>query len=147
VQRLSYLVALSFLALLLFVPSAGAWQKQGTSGQSTPNVRSVSIEDFYFEPAEAAIQAGDTVTWTNEGAHPHTVSADDGSFDSGTLQPGQSFSWTFPASGTVTYHCDIHRSMRGSVSVGQSTTGQPSMMPGAPAGGRSTNMPRMNSGY
>jgi len=107
----------------------------------------VSIEDFYFEPADAAIQAGDTVTWTNEGARPHTVSADDGSFDSGTLQPGQSFSWTFEESGTVTYHCDIHPSMRGSVSVGQSTTGQPSMMPGAPAGGRAMNMPRMSSGY
>jgi plastocyanin len=149
VRRLSYLFALSFLALLLFVPSAGAWQKnQGTMGQSNPNVWSVSIEDFYFEPAEAAVQPGDTVTWTNEGARPHTVTADDGSFDSGTLQPGQSFSWTFEAPGTVAYHCEIHPSMMGSVSVGQST-GQPSMMmPAAPTGGGGAmNMPTMGSGY
>jgi plastocyanin len=148
VRRLSYLVALSFLALLLFVPSAGAWQNQGTTAQSTPTARSVSIEDFYFEPAEAAVQPGDTVTWTNEGARPHTVSADDGSFDSGTLQPGQSFSRTFEAPGTVAYHCAIHPSMMGSVSVGQST-GQPSMMmPAAPAGGGgSMYMPTMGSGY
>ena len=148
-RRLSFLVALSFLALLLFVPSAGAWQKnQGMTGQSTPNAWSVSIEDFYFEPAEAAVQPGDTVTWTNEGARPHTVTADDGSFDSGTLQPGQSFSWTFEAPGTVAYHCEIHPSMMGSVSVGQST-GQPSMMmPAAPAGGGgSMYMPTMGSGY
>jgi plastocyanin len=129
------------------VPSAGAWQNQGTSGQSSPKVWSVSIEDFYFEPAEAAVQPGDTVTWTNEGARPHTVSADDGSFDSGTLQPGQSFSWTFEAPGTVAYHCEIHPSMMDSVSVGRST-GQPSMMPAAPAGGGGTmNMPTMGSGY
>ena len=132
-QRLSYLVVLSFLALLLFVPSAGAWQNQGTTGLASANQWSVSIEDFYFESAHAAVQPGDTITWINEGAHPHTVTADDGSFDSGTLQPGQSFSWTFQAAGTVTYHCAIHPSMLGSVSVGQST-GQPSMIPAAPAG-------------
>jgi len=138
VRRLSYLVALSILALLLIVPTAGAWQKQGTMGQPTSNnVWSVSIEDFYFEPADGVIQPGDTVTWTNEGNHPHTVTADDGSFDSGTLQPGQSFSYTFRNPGTVAYHCTIHPSMTGSVSVGQSggvsapPTGQPSM-PTAP---------------
>jgi plastocyanin len=136
VRRLSYLVALSFLALLLFVPTAGAWQNQGAMGQSTPNTWSVSIEDFYFEPTDATVQPADTITWTNEGAHPHTVTADDGSFDSGMLQPGQSFSWTFTNPGTVTYHCNIHPFMMGSVSVGQGapSTSQPSM-PAAPAGG------------
>lgn len=147
-RRLSYLVALSFLALLLFVPTAGAWQNQATMGQATPNTWSVSIEDFYFEPADAAVQPGDTIVWTNEGAHPHTVTADDGSFDSGMLQPGQSFSWTFTNPGTVTYHCNIHPFMMGSVSVGQGapSTSQPSM-PAAPAGGGAMNMPMMGSGY
>ena len=135
-RRLSYLVALSILALLLFVPPAGAWQNQGTMGRSTPKVWVVSIEDFYFEPANAAIQPGDTIIWINEGNHPHTVTADNGSFDSGTLQPGQSFSWTFQNPRTVTYHCSIHPFMTGSVSVSQSgggaapSTGQPSMPPG-----------------
>jgi plastocyanin len=149
VRRLSYLVALSFLALLLFVPTAGAWQNQATMGQATPNTWSVSIEDFYFEPADATIQPGDTITWTDEGAHPHTVTADDGSFDSGTLQPGQSFSWTFTNPGTVTYHCNIHPFMTGSVSVGQGvpSTSQPSL-PAALAGGGAMNMPTMmGSGY
>ena len=142
-RRLYYLVALSILALLVFVPVAGAWQnqQQGAMGNSNPNTWSVSIEDFYFEPANAAVQPGDTIVWTNNGAHPHTVTADDGSFDSGTLQPGQSFSWTFQAPGMVTYHCSIHPSMTGSVSVGQgaTSTSQP-VMPAAP-------MPSMGSGY
>ena len=134
-RRLYYLVALSILALLVFVPAALAWQsqQQGAMGNSTPNSGSVSIEDFYFEPSEAAIQPGDTITWTNNGNHTHTVSADDGSFDSGTLQPGESYSHTFQNPGTVPYHCSIHPSMTGSVSVGHSgggtapSTSQPSM--------------------
>ena len=142
-RRLYSLVALSILALLVFVPIAGAWQnqQQGAMGNSKPNTWSVSIEDFYFEPANAAVQPGDTIVWTNNGAHPHTVTADDGSFDSGTLQPGQSFSWTFQAPGMVTYHCSIHPSMTGSVGVGQGapSTSQP-VMPAAP-------MPSMGSGY
>lgn len=151
-RRLSYLVALSILALLMFVPTAGAWQNQATMGQPTPRVWSVSIEDFYFDPPDAAIQPGDTIMWINEGNHPHTVTADDGSFDSGTLQPGQSFSWTFQDPGTVTYHCSIHPFMMGSVSVGQSGSGaapstiQPSM-PAAPASGGTMNMPPMGGGY
>ena len=137
-RRLSYLVALSTLALLVFMPTAGAWQnQQGVLRTSTPQAWSVSIEDFYFEPSGAAIQPGDTITWTNNGNHPHTVTADDGSFDSGTLQPGKSFSHTFWNPATVPYHCSIHPLMTGSVSVGQSdggtvpSTAQPSM-PAAP---------------
>ena len=134
-RRLYYLVALSILALLVFVPIAEAWQnqQQGAMGSTTTTMWSVSIEDFYFEPTDAAIQPGDTITWTNEGNHPHTVTADDGSFDSGTLQPGESFSHTFQNPGMVTYHCSIHPFMTGSVSVGQSgggtapATSQPSM--------------------
>jgi plastocyanin len=145
-RRLYYLVALSILALLVFVPAALAWQnqQQGARGNSTPNARSVSIEDFYFEPSDAAIQPGDTVTWTNEGNHPHTVTADDGSFDSGTLQPGESYSHTFQNPGMVAYYCSIHPFMTGSVSVGQGgggvapSTSYPSM-PASP-------MP-MGSGY
>src|SRR3954451_7965451 len=145
-RRLYYLVALSILALLVFVPAALAWQNQQQSaiGNSAPNSRSVSIEDFYFEPSEAAIQPGDTVTWTNEGNHPHTVTADDGSFDSGPLQQGESFSHTFQSPGMVSYYCSIHPFMTGSVSVGKGgggvapSTSQPSM-PASPMS--------MGSGY
>ena len=139
-RRLSYLVAFSFLALLVVVPVAGAHQPQDMMGQSTtPKMWKVSIEDFYFEPANAAIQPGDTVMWVNEGNTPHTVTADDGSFDSGTLQPGESYSHTFQSAGMVPYHCSIHPFMTGSVTVGAATGGgggtPMQQQPAAPGGG------------
>ena len=137
-RRLSCLVALSFLALLVVVPVAGAHQPQDMMGQSTtPKMWKVAIEDFYFEPADAAIQPGDTIMWVNEGNTPHTVTSDDGQFDSEVLYSGESFMFTFPETGTFSYHCEIHPSMTGSVSVGAAGGGggTPMEQPAAPAGG------------
>jgi plastocyanin len=77
----------------------------------------VSIVDFAFQPASIEVPAGSTVTWTNTGAAPHTVTADDGSFDSGKLGPGASFNQTFTTPGTYTYHCEVHPQMTGTVVV------------------------------
>jgi plastocyanin len=60
---------------------------------------------------------GTIVTWTNTDTEAHTVTADDGLFDSGVLEPGQSYSTWLGGSGTVTYHCEIHPDMKGSVVV------------------------------
>src|SRR5829696_8755133 len=89
-RRLSCLVALSFLALLVVVPVAGAQQQpQDMMGQSTtPKMWKVAIEDFQFDPAHVAIQPGDTIMWVNDGNTPHTVTSDDGQFDSEVLNPG-----------------------------------------------------------
>lgn len=107
-RRMSYLIALSVLGLLLVVPSAGA---QGTQ-------QTVSIRDFLFEPSQLRVEPGTTVTWTNEGNEPHTVTADNGLFDSGVLEPGDSYSVQFDGAGTVAYHCTLHPSMTGSIVVG-----------------------------
>jgi plastocyanin len=130
-KRLFTLLALSFLALVVFVPVAEAHPQQHQDmtmeGQTSPKEWSVAIEDFYFEPANVAVNPGDTITWTNEGAHPHTVTSDDGQFDSETLMPGDSFSVTFTGAGTLGYHCEIHPSMTGSVTVGGGGGAQPAM--------------------
>ena len=55
----------------------------------------VDIWDFFFEPARLSVAPGTTVVWVNRGAHPHTVTAFDGSFDSGVLMPGDAFAVTF----------------------------------------------------
>ena len=107
-KRLLCLIIVSFLALLMIVPGAGA---QG-------NQQTVSIKNFAFNPPSITVAPGTTVPWTNNDSAPHTVTADDGSFDSETLQPGQSFSHTFQSPGTIAYHCEIHPSMKGSVTVG-----------------------------
>src|SRR5829696_7831253 len=137
-RRLLCLVAFSFLALLVFVPVAGAHQPQDMMGQSTtPKMWKVDIEDFYFEPADVAIQPGDTIMWVNRGNTPHTVTSDDGQFDSEVLNPGESFMFTFPEAGTFNYHCEIHPFMTGSVTVGAAGGGggTPMEQPAAPAGG------------
>jgi plastocyanin len=77
----------------------------------------ISVVDFAFEPGTVSVPAGTTVTWTNTGSRPHTVTADDGSFDSGRLDPGEQFSQTFDQPGTFTYHCGFHPEMQGSIVV------------------------------
>jgi plastocyanin len=77
----------------------------------------VAIVDFAFEPETLRIALGTTVEWTNRGAEDHTATADDGSFDSGVLEPGQSFHHTFGTVGTFPYFCDIHEFMRATVVV------------------------------
>lgn len=110
-ERLSYIITLLVIGLLLGVTSAGAQSNQQT----------VSIRDFSFEPAQLSVEPGTTVTWTNEGNEPHTVTADNGLFDSGVLYPGDSYSVQFDGMGTVSYYCTLHPSMTGGITVGGGT--------------------------
>ena len=89
----------------------------GIRGADAQDGAAVTIVDFAFQPASLEVTAGTTVTWTNSGAAPHTVTADNGAFDSGRLAPGASFSQTFDAAGTVMYHCEIHSQMTGTIVV------------------------------
>lgn len=75
------------------------------------------IKNFAFSPATLTVSAGTKVTWNQQDGAPHTVTADDGSFSSGTLAQGQSYSFTFATPGTYTYHCAIHPMMKGTVIV------------------------------
>jgi plastocyanin len=69
-------------------------------------------------PANTAVAKGDTVAWTNKMDMQHTVTADDGSFDSGQMGKGDSFSQVFNTIGTVPYHCDNHPAqMKGKVTT------------------------------
>jgi plastocyanin len=96
------------------------------------SANAVSIVDFAFQPASIEVPAGSTVTWTNTGAVTHTVTADDGAFDSGQLKPGTSFSQTFTTPGTYTYHCEIHPQMTGTVVVTQAAASAAPAAPAAP---------------
>lgn len=77
----------------------------------------VTIVDFAFEPQELVVTAGTTVTWSNDDVTPHTVTADDGAFDSGRMDPGGTFSFTFDEPGTYSYICSFHPGMTGTVVV------------------------------
>ena len=55
--------------------------------------------------------------WAFGGELPHTVTASDGSFDSGIMQPGQTFSFTFDELGSFHYSCILHPAMMGTITV------------------------------
>ena len=57
------------------------------------------------------------MTWTNGGQQAHTVTADNGAFDTESLAPGDSASLSFSTAGTFAYHCEIHPAMTGTVVV------------------------------
>lgn len=72
-----------------------------------------------YDPPTIVVVIGvnNTVTFVNKDGAPHTVSATDGSFDSGNLAAGASWTHTFATAGTYTYYCAYHRWMKGTVTV------------------------------
>jgi plastocyanin len=101
-------------------------QSPSSSGQADPAQNTnltVSIYAHAFDPAQLSVAPKTTVTWVNNDTVAHTVTADDGLFDSGVLQPGESYSVWFDGSGQVTYHCKIHPDMKGSLIVGGASGG------------------------
>jgi len=70
--------------------------------------RGISAIDNVFEPRVVRIPISGEVAWTNEGRTLHNVIADDGSFTSGDLGPGESFEHAYPAEGAFPYHCSLH---------------------------------------
>ena len=92
----------------------------------------VTMPGRFYAPGELDVLVGQTVTWRNTDSKSHTVTGDDDAFDSGYISPGSSFSSTFASNGTFTYHCTIHRSMRGVVRVfSLILTGPPRALPPA----------------
>ena len=97
----------------------------GGATPATTGPAAVSIVDGGFRPAAVGIAAGSPVTWTNTDGSRHTVTADAGAFDSGTLASGATFSFTFPSPGTFAYFCAFHSEMQGTVTVGNAASAAP----------------------
>jgi plastocyanin len=77
-----------------------------------------AIISYTFLPDVIRVKAGDTVTWSNTLGEPaHTVTAAGGSFDSGRMIPGDSFSFRFASAGTFEFACSLHPAMKGAVVV------------------------------
>jgi plastocyanin len=87
-------------------------------------------ETLRFDPPTLSVAAGTTLVVANVGGKPHTLTADDGSFDSGVVTPGPeggrfagtNATVTLSKAGTFTFHCEVHpQAMKGTITV----TGQP----------------------
>jgi plastocyanin len=152
-KRLLYIITLSAIAVLVFATivaaqsvldgtvgtNQGATQPaavpaettepaqtttpSGTTAPAPSGTITVDIRDHAFNPARLNVAPGTTVTFVNNDTEPHTATADNGLFDTGVLQPGYSFDVYLEGSGTVTYQCELHPDMQGSIVVGEAGEG------------------------
>lgn len=81
------------------------------SSQSASAQHIVIIKQMHFDPQQLTVKPGDTVQWKNEDIFAHTVTADNGSFDSGLINPGSSWQKVVEHEGTIGYHCRPHPNM------------------------------------
>jgi plastocyanin len=134
----SYHVQLGMLGYLVVLGSGSTVTQPASSNETAPSgitaVKAVidpgsgtNVNDPGYTPDTMTVILGinNTVEWRNNDSMAHTVSAVDGSFDSGNMQPGAIFTHTFTQPGTYNYVCVYHHWMHGSVTVltsGNSTT-------------------------
>lgn len=94
--------------------------------QITPEAYDPANADNAYSPKDISVPAGTTVTWTNDDSLPHTVTSGtsdgrsgnpDGVFDSGNMDPEETFEFTFDDEGTFPYYCTPHPWMKGTVTV------------------------------
>ena len=123
------------LALAL-VSALAALMSLGAPPPTRAAEHAVLIADSAFSPATVTITVGDTVTWTNADGRPHTVTANDGAFDSGNLDEGQVFAFRFSEPGTYTYHCNYHDQMQATIVVQAASA--PAPAPSQAAAGSAT---------
>lgn len=100
--------------------------QQGSTSQTQENIQGttpvpekneVMIANNAFSPDILTVKAGDKVTWTNQDLAGHTATADDNSFDTNTIVPGQSKSVTLNNAGTYTYHSTTDPDMKATIVV------------------------------
>ena len=109
-KRLAAILTLALIALAaapLFVHAK----------PSKPATVNVAIKGMKYTPASVTIKTGDSVVWTNADQRDHTVVAGDGSFSSGNIGPGATFSFAFTKPGKFEYSCSLHPRMKGVVIV------------------------------
>jgi len=90
----------------------------GGPGGSAPAAATVVVKGLAFNPAKVNAAVGQPVVWHfDDNGTPHTVTAENGSFDSGKRPKGD-FTLSFSRPGTYSYHCAVHPQMKGTVTVG-----------------------------
>ncbi len=87
------------------------------SGLAAAATHRVVIEGTAFSPQILSVKRGDRVVWVNKDPFPHTASAQDGSFDSGSIAPGKSWSYVAKKKGEFPYLCKLHSTMKATLFV------------------------------
>jgi plastocyanin len=103
-------------------PVGGHASAPATASHGKTKTYRVQVQDDSFSPSSVHARVGDTISWTNVGQMPHTVTAGNGSFNH-QLSPGQSYSYALRAAGTVAYVCSFHPGMDATLVVGAALAG------------------------
>jgi plastocyanin len=110
-------VAVIALALKPSLPSTSAASKAAPSTVLKGKTVALKISNYAYQPPKLSVKAGTKIVVTNKDATAHTVTGRTGGFDSGTVNPGKSKSFTITKPGTYTFYCQFHAFMTGTVTV------------------------------
>jgi plastocyanin len=108
------LILFASLLILLSISYGCSKSNNSTPG---PGANQVLIESSAFSPTTITVAVNTTITWTNKDAIAHTVTSDDGLFDSGNMNANSTYSRQFTTVGTFNYHCAYHSFMLAKVIV------------------------------
>lgn len=119
---------LFLIAILMMVPTAAAAGGGGGSISLCPAYSAgttISLLDSCFNGIAHSTPVGETLTVSNDGGLPHTLTAVDGSFDTGQLSAGQSAKLSIESTGIYKVYCTLHGSVDGSGMAGLIIVGEP----------------------
>lgn len=116
--RVGGMIAAGVLLVLLVVLWLVAGRSSdGSTRAGAPRSTAAAVSGLKFSPEVLRVRVGGFGVFTNEDSVAHTFTADGGLFDSGPVEPGRPFVFSFSAAGEVAYHCEIHPSMKARVVV------------------------------
>jgi plastocyanin len=107
---------------ILFV-TVLTWACNKSNTNSSPTTTTISIKSTGYSNANLQVVKGSTVMWRNDDVSAHSVTADNGSFDSGDIMMGATYSFTFASTGTFTYHDKHNSTMTGTIIVVNASSG------------------------
>lgn len=107
-------MALRFAASLVLLSSLAL---AGCSGDDNVPAGEIQIHGSAYDPASLTVRSGAVVHVVNHDSVAHTVTADGGAFDSGSIAGGTSGEVVAGDPGTYPYHCTVHPSMKGTLVV------------------------------
>jgi plastocyanin len=87
------------------------------AGASDQAAHTVVIENMQFNPATLTVRRGERIVWVNKDLFPHTVTSATQAFDSGSIAPDGSWSFTPRKAGSYPYGCTFHPTMKGTITV------------------------------
>lgn len=118
---LSANVSTSSLSILALLPPrqehpTAATEVTAQNGTTVQPANEIIIMGREFMPGSLTVSAGTKITWINKDSETHTITSDTGLFNS-TVEPTETFSFTFTEPGMFNYRCEFRSEMAGSITV------------------------------